>query len=101
MTAVLKPSPALTAASHGEYNTALKELVRRYANTAGLRRLTFFAQPDVFGQVRWVFRGLEGRPPNYGLITIAGSAPLTFQHSKLVVRNFPIAFGKALQTGHK
>ena len=38
------------------------------------------------------------RAPQFKL---PGSAPLTFQHSKLVVRNFPIAFGKALQTGHK
>ena len=32
---------------------------------------------------------------------IPGSARFTFQHAELVIRNFPIAFGKALQVGHK
>jgi hypothetical protein len=69
----LKVSPGLSANPRGEYAIGLTDFLRRWANTAGLRRLTFFAQPDVFAQVRWVFRGLEGQPPTYGLITIAGT----------------------------
>ena len=38
------------------------------------------------------------RAPQFKL---PGSARLTFHHSELVVRNFPIASGKALQVGHK
>jgi hypothetical protein len=30
-----------------------------------------------------------------------GGLGLRFQHTELVVRNFPIAFGKTLQAGHK
>jgi hypothetical protein len=72
LTSGLKVSPALSREPHGAYQAALKELVRTWANSAGLRRLTFFAQPDVFAQIRWVFRGLEGKPPNFLPITIAG-----------------------------
>ena len=69
----LQVNAALTASPAGAYATGLKTLVRTWANTAGLRRLTFFAQPDVFAQIRWVFRGLEGTPGAYLPITIAGS----------------------------
>jgi hypothetical protein len=34
-------------------------------------------------------------------LKVPGSAGLRFHHSELVIRNFPIAFGKPLQAGHK
>ena len=34
-------------------------------------------------------------------LKVPGTLRERFQHSELVVRNFPLAFGKALQTGHK
>lgn len=63
----------LQADPNGPYGAALKSFVKRWANSGGLRRLTFFAQPDVFAQIRWVFRGLEGTPGNYALIEIAAA----------------------------
>jgi hypothetical protein len=69
----LTVNAALAANPSGPYGAALKTFLRRWASSAGLRRLTFFAQPDVFAQIRWVFRGLEGTPGNYALIQIAAA----------------------------
>jgi hypothetical protein len=107
VTSPLTVSPALAANRTGAYATALKELVKKYANTAALRRLTFFAQPDVFAQIRWVFRGLEGRPPNYGLISIAGinafeqdvileGGPSAPGYSATPFADDPVGLGRAL-----
>lgn len=57
--AVLQPSPALRASPNGMYAQKLGALLRRYCTTTTLSRLTFFAQPDLFAQIRWVFRGVE------------------------------------------
>lgn len=53
-----RPLGASTAADDARF-PELKALVLRYASAARLTRLTLFAQPFVFAQVRWVFRGLE------------------------------------------
>ena len=59
MASPLRPSPALTESTTGEYATRLVKLVTKYAGTGNLTRVTFFAQPLQFGAVRWVFRGVE------------------------------------------
>jgi len=68
----LQASPALKASTSGEYATRLAQLVTKYAGTNSLSRLTFFAQPRTFAQVRWMFRGIEKHDGSFVDITIPG-----------------------------
>jgi hypothetical protein len=55
----LRVSPALAAANPGAYATKVRAFVTRYGGATRLVRLTMNAQPEIFAQVRWVFRGVE------------------------------------------
>jgi len=55
----LRVSPALRAANPEPYATKLRAFVKRYGGDSRMVRLTMNAQPQLFGQVRWVFRGVE------------------------------------------
>jgi hypothetical protein len=63
-------SPALTASTTGEYATRLVALIKAHAGTTRLLRLTFFAQPDMFSAIRWVFRGVEMNGNSFSEMTI-------------------------------
>ena len=58
-TGMLRISPALGAANPEAYATKLRAFVKRYGGDTRLVRLTMNAQPQIFAQVRWVFRGVE------------------------------------------
>jgi hypothetical protein len=58
-TGALRVSPALGAGEPEAYATTLRAFIKRYGGDTRLVRLTMNAQPQVFAQVRWVFRGVE------------------------------------------
>jgi hypothetical protein len=102
---LLQVSPALASAPSGPYATHLRELLERTCGTQNLDRVTMLAQPDIFAQVRWIFRGLERRDGAFEELAIAGldagTQELIFEADAdfdvLPVADAPLGFQRALQ----
>ncbi len=81
--APLQVSPALRAADHEAYATALRSLVRTYAKSDTLMRLTLFSQKQ-FSQIsEWVLRGVVRTGETWNDIVVPDVAA-TGQHVILV-----------------
>jgi hypothetical protein len=76
-TGALRVSPALSAANPAPYATKLRAFVRRYGGETRIVRLTTNAQPEVFAQVRWEFRGVEKKGDAFVDIPIFGSTAIS------------------------
>jgi hypothetical protein len=84
-------SPALSMSTTGDYAVGLKRLITKYAGTNSLLRLTFFAQPDIFAAVRWVFRGVEKSDAAFTEIVIPGIAAGLQEVTFLATNSFEVA----------
>ncbi|MBX3191912.1 MAG: hypothetical protein KF819_33285 [Labilithrix sp.] len=72
----LRVSPALAAPASPEreaYATKLRAFVKRYGGESRIVRLTVNAQPIVFSQIRWAFRGVEKKSGAFVDMKIFGS----------------------------
>ena len=71
-TGALRVSPALGADNPEAYATKLRAFIERYGGETRLVRLTMNAQPQIFAQVRWVFRGVEKKADAFSDMPLVG-----------------------------
>lgn len=84
----LRAAPLQVVPASATFKTTLAALLTRYCSPATLKRLTFFAQPDVFAQVRWVFRGIEKHDAGFVDMTIPSASDGGLQHVFLGVNGY-------------
>ena len=83
-TGAIRVSPALGAANPGAYATKLRTFVKRYGGEARIVRLTMNAQPQVFAQVRWVFRGVEKKGDVFVDMPLVGASATDISESVIL-----------------
>jgi hypothetical protein len=76
----LQVSPALKQAPQGAYAQRLATLLKTHCSSTSLIRLTFFAQPDIFAAIRWVFKGVELQGDDFVDIRIPSATDGGVQH---------------------
>jgi hypothetical protein len=74
LTNALQPSPAFAGASSAGYANGLGSWLKKHARSERLVQLTVNAQPQFFGQVRWIFAGVEKKNGSFEDIPMLGSA---------------------------